>query len=632
MATLKKYGSLLLLLIPFLLHLFDDQIERFFQLMAWLPLLCIPGLVLSYFGFSWSSAKILGFFLFTLPFYFLLQIYYLPYTDLIFWLLSIAAIVFSYVHRKRFNWHDILAGERFFLIIFVAFLTINSFHPVLYWGEKPMDLSFLGSLLRMNEGILDDPWAAGTRIKYYMLGYISWSLPARAVGMSLEQAYMVTMAGVAAMTALASVEVYRALKVKYIYLCAGLFPFLSTASALISYFNHHSLDMTYFWSTTRVFENNNFAEFPLWSFLFADLHPHVMAYPLVLIVFAGIVHCLMNSLTKYHLWGSTIALSLIPFTNAWDFVLFSPCAFVALLLYFGKKINRELIICFLIVILSSLIAFFMTKTNSRHITFGLAEGAGFIGILSHFIFSFIPFWLFVWQQKNKRWTLFATFISIVLVCINYVVFLDRINTIFKFYTSLGLVLILFTPALVFGANARWLRVSGTIFLALSFSGSIFLVMSILKPGPYPVRTPSLNGLSFLQYALPSDAGIINYLNEQVGRPRILEAPGESFNYQRSRISAYTGLPTWIGWEHHVVLRGKTWLEIRQRKNWVNAMYESADALNAYGQLKDKRIEFIVVGPSEKSIYQSPGLAKFDQYPELFELVYEHFQAKLYRLK
>ena len=39
------------------------------------------------------------------------------------------------------------------------------------------------------------------------------------------------------------------------------------------------MNFSFYWNSTRVFKENLFAEFPIWSFTFGDFHPHVMNYP-----------------------------------------------------------------------------------------------------------------------------------------------------------------------------------------------------------------------------------------------------------------------------------------------------------------------------------------------------------------
>src|SRR5690606_33222439 len=113
------------------------------------------------------------------------------------------------------------------------------------------------------------------------------------------------------------------------------------------------------------------------------------------------------------------------------------------------------------------------------------------------------------------------------------------------------------------------------------------------------------------------AGIIEFLNKLPGTPVVLEAAGKSFDYQLSRISSYTGLPTWLGWDQHVVLRGKTWQEVYARKSFIDKIYQSTDVIEIHKMLLDQGIDYIVVGPAERARYNSEALMKFDSYPDFF---------------
>src|SRR5690606_11496720 len=155
---------------------------------------------------------------------------------------------------------------------------------------------------------------------------------------------------------------------------------------------------------------------------------------------------------------------------------------------------------------------------------------------------------------------------------------------------------------------------------LSLVSALPITISLLSVELFPVKKPSLKGLSFVQYFLPSDAGIIRYLEQIPGTPLVLEIPGRSFDYQASRISAYTGLPTLLGWDQHVVLRGKSWKEVRERKQLVEWFYESPDAFAVYAKLREFGVDYIVVGPAEKTRFNPQNLVKFDTYPDFFKVV------------
>src|SRR5690606_31439616 len=180
-------------------------------------------------------------------------------------------------------------------------------------------------------------------------------------------------------------------------------------------------------------------------------------------------------------------------------------------------------------------------------------------------------------RLEGRIVLLCTVLLLLSILTNHIIFMDRINTVFKFMTTLGTfysLIILTTWSLLDGIGKR----ISFALVSASLVSSCLLVISITQQSHFPVKKPSLKGLSFLKYSLPSDSGIIDYLNRIEGVPLILEVPSKSFDYQAARISAYTGLPTWLGWDQHVVLRGKTWQEVSLRKRWVDGMYESSDAI------------------------------------------------------
>ena len=49
--------------------------------------------------------------------------------------------------------------------------------------------------------------------------------------------------------------------------------------------NHRALDWDYFWATSRVVKDT-INEYPFWSLVFADLHAHVFAIPVLLLFLA----------------------------------------------------------------------------------------------------------------------------------------------------------------------------------------------------------------------------------------------------------------------------------------------------------------------------------------------------------
>lgn len=625
-----KFWWLSLLALPASIHLYDGEFLRFFQLLIWLVMLMAPAAIFTAVGFSWSVARVIALPVLAFLPYVLAQSFALPLPHFLWGIVLVIALISLWRQRSRLDFSEIIASEKVFLITFVSILTLNSFHPALYWGEKPMDLSLLGYFLRLEHGPIFDPWAYMSELKYYALGYFSWALPAKAAALKLEQAYVYSLASIAGLMAQAAFVFFHWLKPQWSVRLSILLPLLGTLGIINSILKNSITEMSFFWSASRVFEFGHFTEYPLWSFLFADLHPHVMAYPLVVLVIGGILKATLKAPQQWDIIVTAVALAWLPWLNAWDFVLLAPIAFVVLISHGREVLNRTSVGAAIGIVVMALWIFLVTKSNSRPTNFSLAESSGYLGIALHLGLGFISVALLLKERREKRLVLLSFFLIALALIANHIVFMDRINTVFKFMTTLGTffsIMLLMTLALV----STWRKVVAKILLGLSLISSCLLIVSISWQSHFPVKKPSLKGLAFLKYSLPSDSGIIDYLNTVEGTPLVLEVPSKSFDYQAARISSYSGLPTWLGWDQHVVLRGKTWQEVSLRKRWVDGMYESTDAIRVHRELMAQNVEFIVVGPTEKTRYSSAGLEKFRRYPELFEHILDHYSASLYRL-
>ncbi|MER3515107.1 MAG: hypothetical protein C4310_12600 [Chloroflexota bacterium] len=71
--------------------------------------------------------------------------------------------------------------------------------------------------------------------------------------------------------------------------------------------------------------------------------------------------------------------------------------------------------------------------------------------------------------------------------------------------------------------------------------------------------------------------------------------------------------------------------IDQREQQVHDFYTVYDAQQALEFLQRYRVRYVYVGPEERAIYGTAGLAKFDQMAEL-RLVYQNPQVKIYEVR
>ncbi|MCX8072082.1 MAG: DUF2298 domain-containing protein [Candidatus Binatia bacterium] len=204
--------------------------------------------------------------------------------------LGVLVIVFLFVGALAWRAHgrvpmsrgEILATEGLFWGVFAFFLIVRAYNPEIYWGEKPMDFSFLNTLYRTTYLPPPEPWFAGSALHYSYFGYFIVAALGKTLGIEPAIAYNLGIALVAGLTAAA---VFAAGTMVGDRWGVGLFAaFLAVMVGNLAgprelWGAHRIINFDYFWATSRVIRDT-INEFPFWSFLFADLHAHVMVMPL----------------------------------------------------------------------------------------------------------------------------------------------------------------------------------------------------------------------------------------------------------------------------------------------------------------------------------------------------------------
>lgn len=263
--------------------------------------------------------------------------------------------------------------------------------------------------------------------------------------------------------------------------------------------------------------------------------------------------------------------------------------------------------------------------------------------------------------------------------------ISRMNTVFKFYLQVW-VLWAVASAAVLPTLAAWLKIAprqkrepavepeeGSAWTpavaaeaekrqrrpANGWAGTwwwafgLLLVACFLYPltaAPARMRdrfqnsvSTTLDGTRYMQTSVFYDEGravplnwdqqALDWLQQHVtGIPTILEANTPLYRWG-SRVSIYTGLPTVIGWDWHQkqqrsILPGQT---IDRRIEDVRTIYNSPDPVQAALLLNRYDVQYIYVGPLERLYYDPNGLAKFDQPTDLWSVIYENDQVKIYQV-
>ena len=250
-------------------------------------------------------------------------------------LLAVAGLTAAWVQRRSLAgfWAErrriLLAEEGLFALAYLAFVGVRLLNPDLWqpWngGEKFMEFAFLNATLRSPSFPPYDPYFAGGILNYYYYGFYLVGLVIKLTGIAAEVAFNLAVSGLFALTALGLFSVGSSLATVQrsrgaeeqggggtgeiggvsvtstplrlgpsAPLAGGLAVLLALLMGNLrglgwlggvwrSLVTGRSLPEYDYWAASRVIPNT-INEFPLWTFVFADLHPHMIAMPFGLLV------------------------------------------------------------------------------------------------------------------------------------------------------------------------------------------------------------------------------------------------------------------------------------------------------------------------------------------------------------
>jgi YYY domain-containing protein len=200
------------------------------------------------------------------------------------------------------------------LLLFAAYVWLRGYTPQILGTEKPMDVAFLASSTRAVTIPPPDPWFAGEPINYYYLGYLLHGAVGRVSGVAPEMGFNLALATVFSTTAVAAFGVvWNAVRPwlgPRLAAAGGLFAMFAVAisgnlyapwrliqdpTATVSAWWWDSVTGIG-WRSSRIVcdgarvdnqcpfpATETINEFPFFSFLLGDLHPHLMALPFTVI-------------------------------------------------------------------------------------------------------------------------------------------------------------------------------------------------------------------------------------------------------------------------------------------------------------------------------------------------------------
>ncbi len=581
-------------------------------------------------------------------------------------------------NRKLFLTIEAIALVSFLAMLTIRYVTPNQGPEYPTWGERFDDFAILNSVARTDYFPAEHPWLAGKQLHYYYFGQIMIAGLAIVSRLSINYVYNVALAMLFSLVVLGSFcIVYNLTKrIGFGVLAAFFTVVIGNFAGFVQVIKQKGLLPYSYWDPSRVFPPG-IQEFPFFSFLHADLHAHLIAFPFTLLVIVLALNLFRSKKIEWlNILIASLAVGALGFISSWDFPTYA--VFFALVLVFTSlRVDKSVQKLLLRVVVFAAVAvvlfapyFFSTKGIAHGINKDFMSWWSFIQIYALFAFLVLsvtilqfrkfslpwlpliiigvlavlgaPVWslvlalvvilaflFFKLETDEDRFACLLAIMGLVMIVALERFFVDwRMNTVFKFGLQAWIMLAVASAYFVFKmlnelkGNMRrwWLRV---------------LILLILTQSIYPVAAtiqrmsdspaPTLDGYSLTRHH-EHDRTAIEWLNSQP-KGVVLESIGNQYSWN-ARISSLTGFPAVLGWPFHAGQWERDFSAVDQRKADVATMFNSVDVRQSGDLLQKYNVAYVVVGKLERENYAKEGLDKFNNMS--LRVVYENPEVMIYK--
>ncbi len=271
----------------------------------------------------------------------------------------------------REEWRTLVVAEVLFLVFFFLWLGVISETPAINHTEKPMDFGFMNAVLRSRYFPPEDPWLSGHSISYYYFGHFMMAFLTKLAAVPSSVGYNLAVALAPAMLASACFGlVYnlvrlsggaRRMAIGFAVAAPALIILVGNLEGILEFAHAQGWGGSGFWEwvgikgleegpggsgaypnqswwwwrATRVIDtlrdgqslDYTITEFPMFSYLLGDLHPHVVSLPFLVLGLSLSLNLFLSqdrlglSWLRRHPW-EFLAVALftgaLGFINAWD--------------------------------------------------------------------------------------------------------------------------------------------------------------------------------------------------------------------------------------------------------------------------------------------------------------------------
>lgn len=204
-------------------------------------------------------------------------------------LLTAAAIAAAWLNRAPLaewlrggGWAAMLRHDALWTAGFLFFVWQRSLAPEIFGAEKYMDFSFLNTLIRTDVMPPVDPWMSGRIFNYYYLGYLTFADLVRLSGIPGHIAYNLCIATIGGLgfSEFAALGLRLTGRLSYALLAGANTMVLGNLDGFLQVLERRALAPMDYWRSSRVVASGDtINEFPFFSTIHGDLHPHFMVLP-----------------------------------------------------------------------------------------------------------------------------------------------------------------------------------------------------------------------------------------------------------------------------------------------------------------------------------------------------------------
>ena len=745
-------------------------------------------------------------------------------------LASYVALVFTWSSVWSFfreRWKVIAICELVFIAAFLAFVVVRMANPDLWhqWqgGEKPMDTAYLNAVLKSSFMPPYDPWYAGGYLNYYYWGQFIVASFIHATGIDTTVAVNLAVPMFFALTVGGAFSVVYNLAVGtrarfpqrlaragpndasrkdasafawspviaglaaalFVTVIGNIDGAIQSLENLLRFVLNEPLGGFDFWRSSRMMPpGNEITEFPFFTFLFADLHAHLMAMPFTILVVGVALAVVLRARDSERGsgrlasmgWGMTdvaqvavlgVAVGALRPLNTWDYPTYLLLSMAAVLLAgvlrtggLNFLVIVEATVKAVLIFLIGFVVFLpyhvnyetafssIESTTNQTVLWQFLLIAGlFVFIIGSFVVNESRGWLFglgriVWRpfsklvaapertgasgvaRTHRKWigivrlalvvlglcsiglvvalklveitgsttpfvfallvlalatavrivfstrpdapqTVFSLLLALTAFCVVIGVDIyrvegdsDRMNTVFKFYLQVWVLLALASAYMLWRLwHGRTSSLDALPRGKKVWLGCLAVLLACVSVYPvlgthdrlrirFDTTIPlTLDGMAYMRDGqqhsdqrgtidLSADYDAIRWIQQNVeGSPVMLEAVTPIYRWG-GRVSIYTGLPNIAGWEWHQKQQRWNYAEtVSKRIAEVARIYNTPSSQEALDIMRKYGVEYVYLGQVERLYYNPVGLAKFDTGLDgALEQVYENRDVRIFRLR